>query len=125
MAIAQNAGLTQFDPEALLRTVEGDEALARELCVLFIQQCHADLAAIGDEIKKGESDALGRALHRLKGASLAVCANRLAVIADEFGNIVKEGGWQSSLEMWTALQESAEEAVTAMHSYIGADDTTV
>src|SRR5512146_1807606 len=99
MSTAQNAEPAHFDVQGLLRTVEGDQGLAKELCRLFVQQSHTDMDGIRAAVEVSDAETLARALHRLKGASAAVAASRVAAQADDFGVVARSRDWQRVPEM--------------------------
>ncbi len=118
MTASQNANIADFDPDSLLRTAEGDESLAVELCRLFAEQSKVDMAAVANAIQEHESESLGRALHKLKGAAVAVCANRVAALSAEMGTLARSGDWSRISERWIALQAALQKAVAEMNDCI-------
>ena len=67
--------LPDLDREGLLRRTFGDHDLARELLDLFEGQCLRVRPALGDKAS------CAQALHTLRGAALAVGAERVAHLA--------------------------------------------
>lgn len=58
----------EFDREALLARVEGDEELLGEIVALFLEDCPRRLAEIREAIQGGSAEQLKMAAHTLKGS---------------------------------------------------------
>lgn len=72
-----------FDPESLLKRVDGDLALLRELVELFAAEAPPMLARIEAAIKNGSASELEKASHKIKGSVLQFSAHSAAAVALE------------------------------------------
>ena len=57
-----------WTPERMLTRLGGDEALARQLAVLFIEECPRMLERVQTSVPSGDADAVRRAAHAFKGS---------------------------------------------------------
>lgn len=96
-----DATLPDLDREGLLRRTFGDNELARELLDLFEVQC----LRLRSRLVDPDPGSRTAALHSLRGAALAVGAERVARLA--CGKDVLEGDWEelASDELLRALDD--------------------
>ena len=97
-----------LDHSRLLSMVEGDEDLLRGICGLFLRACPEYLSAIRESIALGESDALRRAAHTLKGSGgHFLTATALEALVD-LEAIAVGGNLNSAPERFAALEGEME-----------------
>ncbi len=57
-----------IDKTAVLERFEGDSELLHEIVELFLEECPRRLAEMRDALGRGDSDALQRAAHSIRGS---------------------------------------------------------
>ena len=70
--------IRQFDRDAMLQRLGGDDALLAEVLALFVSECPEMLAQTERAISTRDAPALQRAAHTLKGALLNIAADPAA-----------------------------------------------
>jgi len=60
--------VTPWNPERMLTRLGGDEALARQLAALFIDECPQMLDRVRQSLKQTDPDVVRRAAHAFKGS---------------------------------------------------------
>jgi CheY-like chemotaxis protein len=66
---------------ALLERLEGDRSLAAVLAKLFLDEAAPLMDRVRTSLQQGDLDAMGKALHRLRGTLITIGAERAAVPA--------------------------------------------
>jgi two-component system, sensor histidine kinase and response regulator len=89
-AVAEDT-VTPWTPERMLMRLGGDEALAKQLAALFIEECPQMLGRVRDSLQQTEADVVRRAAHAFKGS---------------VANFVDGGAAASALELETMGREN-------------------
>ena len=89
-AVAEDT-VTPWTPERMLMRLGGDEALAKQLAALFIEECPQMLGRVRDSLQQTEADVVRRAAHDFKGS---------------VANFVDGGAAASALELETMGREN-------------------
>jgi CheY-like chemotaxis protein len=97
-----------LDRTRLLERVEGDEELATELMGLFRDDYPTLLLALREAVARGESPALERAAHTLKGSAGNLCARGVTEAALRLEMIGREGRMTQAREALTALEAALD-----------------
>jgi signal transduction histidine kinase/CheY-like chemotaxis protein len=111
------------DWQALLASIEGDEAFVRELIDAFITTADRELAAIAMALRTGDADSLCESAHTLKGASANMRASAATAAAAELESAADSG---ASAQIPTLVDKLATEIGRAMdylRSMVDADGT--
>ena len=102
------------DWEALLESIDGDEAFARDLADAFIGTGDRELAAIAAALGTGDAAALRESAHALKGAS----ANLRASAATSAAAQLESAAGSGSSAQIPALAENLTMEVRRMTAYL-------
>jgi len=66
--VAAEGAMPTWTPERMLTRLGGDEALARQLASLFIDECPRMLERVRTSVPLGDPDGVRRAAHAFKGS---------------------------------------------------------
>jgi two-component system, sensor histidine kinase and response regulator len=99
------------DRKALLESIDGDEAFARDLVEEFITMGHRELATIAMALRTGNADSLRESAHTLKGASANMRASAVTAAAAELESAAVSG---ATAHISTLVDKLATEIGTAM-----------
>ena len=80
-----------FDLAATLEQIDGDRELFVALVNLFMSQATADIGAIRDAVKRGDSQEIMKRAHRLKGSALQFHATGLHEAAQRLEAVARRG----------------------------------
>lgn len=80
-----------FDPEALWRRVDHDQALLRELVAVFAEEAPQLLARIEEGIRAGLASDVKKASHKLKGSLLQFSARTAVAAVQELEGKAQSG----------------------------------
>jgi signal transduction histidine kinase/DNA-binding response OmpR family regulator len=86
----------ELDIEAALRLMGGDEELFCELCRLFLQESPALIGSVRTALAQGDSTAVYRAAHKLKGSLSTIGglkATRAALVLEELAGTADVNGF--------------------------------
>jgi len=83
--------VTPWTPERMLIRLGGDEALAKQLAALFIEECPQMLGRVRESLQQTDADVVRRAAHALKGS---------------VANFVEGGAAATALELETRGREN-------------------
>ncbi|AGY92129.1 hypothetical protein SPICUR_05780 [Spiribacter curvatus] len=101
-----------FDKEAGLACVEGDEALYEAVLTVFHQQITEEFAELPAALRDGRDAPVARQVHTLKGSAGSVGAKRLEAAASAIDRRLKADQWplEEALidELDAALRSAAE-----------------
>jgi HPt (histidine-containing phosphotransfer) domain-containing protein len=80
-----------LDESALLSTVGGDRALARELAQIFLQELEPRMREIASAIRDGDASRLQFGAHALRGSAASLSATQVAASAGALEEMGKGG----------------------------------
>lgn len=113
---AQVASVPVFDRESLLRTLEGDRALACQIIGEFLVDVRRQLDSLREAASSGAAGQLARRAHALKGASATVGAltleaeaGRLEADATQAGQGRLERGDERVAALEAAFEQFADD----------------
>jgi len=66
-AVAEDI-VTPWTPERMLMRLGGDEALAKQLAALFIEECPLMFGRVRESVQQSDADVVRRAAHAFKGS---------------------------------------------------------
>jgi len=102
--------LVPFDRNDVLRRLDGDEVLLRDVIRLFIEDSPRLVQEIRAAIENGDSKQLQAAAHRLKGAASNLAVMSLAEASRVLELLGERGEVGSAMEAWQRLNEEADRA---------------
>ena len=110
------------DWQALLASIEGDEAFLRDLLDTFIATGDRELAAIALALRTGDADSLRESAHTLKGASANMRASAVSAAAAELESAAGSGASAQIPSLANKLATEIGRATEYLRSMVGADN---
>lgn len=110
----QDSVAEPVDWPALLESLDGDEAFARELAETYIDSGNGLMAELTSAVGRGDCATVGRTAHSLKGASANIKAGRVADTAARLEAAAKAG----ETERLQALAAPLERDYAATTEYL-------
>jgi HPt (histidine-containing phosphotransfer) domain-containing protein len=104
--------------QQLIARLEGDEALAGEMAVIFVRECPALLARIRDAVQRNAAVDLHEAAHLLKGAVANFSAGAATERAAEVEQLARTGGVAAAAECIEELDVEIAAVLWSLKSYI-------
>jgi CheY-like chemotaxis protein len=120
---AFESAIHPVDWQALLASVEGDEAFLRDLLDAFTTTGDRELAAIAMALRTGDADSLRESAHTLKGASANMRASAVTAAAAELESAAGSGASVQIPILANKLATEFGRALEYLRSMVGADDT--
>jgi signal transduction histidine kinase/DNA-binding response OmpR family regulator len=111
------------DWQALLASVDGDEAFVRDLIDAFITTADRELAGVAAALRTGNADSLRESAHVLKGASANMRASGVTAAAAGLESVAGSGASAQILGLTNLLTMEIGRATEYLRSMVGADDT--
>jgi two-component system sensor histidine kinase/response regulator len=111
------------DWQALLASIDGDEAFVRDLIDAFIATADRELAAIAMALRTVDADSLRESAHTLKGASANMRAAAVTAAASELESAAGSGASAQIPSLANKLATEIGRAIEYLRSMVGADDT--
>jgi PAS domain S-box-containing protein len=108
------------DWSAFLKSMDGDETLARELVDLFIESGDESLAAIVDALGMRDYAAVGEQAHSLKGASANLRATATAMAAAKLEAAARSGDVPQIDTLATALRTEVTRTIEYLRTKVAA-----
>jgi CheY-like chemotaxis protein/HPt (histidine-containing phosphotransfer) domain-containing protein len=109
-----NNGQAPIDFKKALEEFDGDREFLMEVAEGFIKNVKEQIVIIKQALSDGESTAVRKEAHSIKGGASNLCADVLAEIAFELENIGKSG----SLENGNEILQRLEQAFSDLEDYI-------
>ncbi|MEH6577770.1 MAG: PAS domain-containing protein [Amphritea sp.] len=103
-----------FDPDAALERVGGDAETLKELVELFYEECPKLMAEIRNTLAAGDSVALRRAAHTLKGSADVFAAKRTVTAALKLELMARNGALDEAPEALSALESEVQRLKQAL-----------
>src|SRR6185436_8421445 len=110
-ATAEPAGPAPVEWGAFMKSMDGDELLARELVDLFIESGDETLAAIVNALGANDYAAVSEQAHSLKGASANLRATAAAEAAAKLEAAAKAGDVPNVSSLTTALKSEVTRTI--------------
>jgi CheY-like chemotaxis protein len=95
-----------FDRAEAMRRVGGDETILQEVAAMFLDECPRWQIAIQQAIREGDSKALQRAAHTLKGAVGIFSCRAAFEAAQNLETLGRKGDLSTAAEAYQVLQEA-------------------
>ena len=109
------AGEQAFNLSEALEIVDGDMEFLKEIASLFLEDYSAQLEAIGEGIAQGDSEAVNRAAHSLKGSVANFSAKGAYKAAYRLEVLGKEGKLAEAPEAFSELKTRLKELEAALN----------
>ncbi|HNW45761.1 MAG TPA: response regulator [Elusimicrobiales bacterium] len=103
--------MTDFDLTPLLDRLMGDAGMAAEVLAAFAADLPGQVAALEENFKKGDAEAVRRSGHRISGSAANVGADSLRDIAGEIEDACSAGGFSSVAALLPRLAAEAEQTL--------------
>jgi len=110
-----------IDLPVVLRRLEDDSELLRELVQLFLDDAGPRLTAIHDAVNSRDAKALQQSAHALKGSAGNLAALGVFAAARELEQIGRSGEWTHAEESYTALQSELERLTAVVVKLLAAE----
>ncbi|HOZ48524.1 MAG TPA: response regulator [Candidatus Hydrogenedentes bacterium] len=95
-----------LDYDEFLRRVGGDEVIAQEVLTTFLQDTPQQLNALRKALDDGDTSAVGRCAHTIKGASASVSAKAMRDLAAETEAAATAGDLERARDMLSRLDRA-------------------
>jgi HPt (histidine-containing phosphotransfer) domain-containing protein len=103
-----------FNRDEALRNVGGDDAILAEMVELFATECPKQMAEISAAYEAGDSVALSRAAHTLKGSVSLFGAEQARAAAQRLELLGREGKLHDYPHAWAELQRHVDDLIQAL-----------
>jgi two-component system sensor histidine kinase/response regulator len=104
----------QFNREAALARLEGDDDLLQEVLVQFLEDAPDLLVAINSAIVRGDGPALRDAAHSLKGAAAYLAADQLCASAQGLEGFGRANQFDEARAAWPSFVASAASVIDGL-----------
>jgi signal transduction histidine kinase/ligand-binding sensor domain-containing protein/DNA-binding response OmpR family regulator/HPt (histidine-containing phosphotransfer) domain-containing protein len=104
------------DWERIMNVADGDDDFAKELMDVFIECGDAALEEIGAALGRGDLGAVGRAAHRLKGASANIGAGATSAVAARLEDAASGNAIDQVSQLQAQLVEETARAIAYLRS---------
>ncbi len=107
---------TAFDRVEVLRRLEGDDQLLREVIDLFIQDSASLVDRLRTAVERNDADEVRAAAHRLKGAASNLAAGPVTDAARALEVIGEQGTLAEAMPAWQHLKHEADRLAVALRA---------
>ena len=97
-----------FDPERL-GAVVGDPDRVERYCSLLVQDIEREMGRLKEAFAAGDRNAISRAAHNLKGATLPVRGSAVSSLAQQLRSNAEEGDDEPMAESFGRLRDACDE----------------
>ncbi|NTU68734.1 MAG: response regulator [Chlorobiaceae bacterium] len=97
-----------FDEEDVLRRLDHDEFIIREVIARFIEDAPLQIAGFGAALGGGDAERIRLLAHSMKGSAATIGAIRLSQLAHEVEKAVKSGGPVAAKALLPLLEQQVE-----------------
>ena len=106
-----------FDKAGFLSRLEGDEQLANEVIVLFLEECPKLLAGVREAAERRDAFGLERAAHRLKGSLGDLAAPRAFDAAAKLEQWARQKNLLDAVAALEVLEDELQRLVNEMREH--------
>ncbi len=106
-----------FQPDEVLRRLDGDEQLLADVIALFLDNSVELLAAIRAALDAGDVQALRSAAHRLKGSASNLTTAGVVEVARRLEAVADRGAIDEARALWPALEEETRRLTEALRQH--------
>ena len=104
--------------DELLDRAFGDRELARDMANMFIAGITICLESISNALATGDSAALTRSAHKLKGSAATIALSSLSAVALKIESLAEAGDLESVGQLLPELEEQIEQGVEALRNML-------
>lgn len=112
-----------FDRESLLRRLMGDEAIAREIVLDFLENLPGELEKLRRFVREGDVSGAGFVAHTIKGAAAGLGGEALRTAAFEMEMFGKAGDGKKLAEVLPGLEEQYVRLCGDLHRFLEEERT--
>ncbi len=106
-----------FSIAVLVERLDGDEEIAREVAVAFVESSRELMQELDTAIGAGQADAVRLHAHSIKGASANIGADRVAEIAGVIEDAGRDGAMETAAQAMPGLQERVERVCVFLENW--------
>jgi DNA-binding NarL/FixJ family response regulator len=106
--VASGTATPNHVEEPIRRRFPGDDDLLRQLAVVFLEDYPERVAAIADALDRGQSDALARAAHTLKGSVSVLSENGPTLVVRQLEAAARAGDLAGAAALYVDLERQME-----------------
>jgi len=110
--------ILSFDPNVVLRRVDGDRDLLREVAGLFFEDTPRLLAEVRNAITRGDGNALERSAHTLKGSVGNFGARVASEAAHRLEQMGRQGDFARASETFAELEGQITLLIPALEALL-------
>jgi len=107
-----------FDYEDFLHRIDGDVELLKEVIEIFLEDTPGLLTNLYAGIKSGDTVAVERAVHTLKGATANISAKRLQQLSQQVQLILKNNNVAYLVQFIDDFEENYEKLDQVLRDYL-------
>ena len=111
-----------LDRELLLRNVDGDAELLREIVDLFFESSEEIVQTLQNAISGADAEGVNRTAHQLKGALANVGACAAADVAGRLERLGRNGTLQGAGDAMTSLESELARLSPELHGLVASLD---
>jgi two-component system, sensor histidine kinase and response regulator len=111
-----SANSLAWDPTAALESLDGDEALLREIVAIFLEGTPQHMASLSEAINEGDPEAVERLAHSLKGELGSLGLSRLLREAGELEGMGTKRQLKDAAAVFAAFAAGISNALDAMRT---------
>ncbi len=106
-----------FSIALLVERLDGDEEIAREVALAFVESSRELLQRLDGAISEGRSDAVRLNAHSIKGAAANIGANALAETASLIEDAGRDGRLEAAEQMTPQLHQRIEHVFAVLAAW--------
>lgn len=106
-----------FSIAVLVERLDGDEEIAREVAVAFVESSRELMQELDSAIGAGQADAVRLHAHSIKGAAANIGADRVAEIAGMIEDAGRDGEIEAAAQALPGLQERIERVCVFLENW--------
>lgn len=106
-----------FSIDVLVERLDGDEEIAREVALAFVESTQELLQQLDGAISEGRADAVRLNAHSIKGAAANIGANALAATAAEIEDAGRDGRLQAAEQATPLLHQRIEHVFAVLDAW--------
>ena len=121
---AASADGDPVDWDAALKTVRGDQRLLTMIVETALGEIPELLAAVRGAVTGGDSQALRRAAHTIKGSVRYFGANRMTELAARLEGLAEKQNFHAARETLPALGDASDELIASLASHVAKSNSS-
>jgi signal transduction histidine kinase/DNA-binding response OmpR family regulator len=110
--------IDDFDPQELIRCIDNNEEIAREIGQLFLDEAQPMLERVRSSAMAQDAVALERAAHTLKGAAANIHAERVRALAADLETMGRQSALKGVPGKLAELENAVNRLETALTAFV-------